>query len=88
MISGTLSPNPNTGRVRAELDRSNMSIVVRRDGGKQKPDLFSTMQSQCSSKNNLSSIIQTLENKPLSIIYGGRGKSALQNKIGLEKTAG
>ena len=34
MLSGTLSSNPNTGRVQVDYDKSTMSIVIRQDNQK------------------------------------------------------
>ena len=70
-----------------------MSIVIRQDGTKQnsaKQDDV-TQVSQLSISDTIAAI-STTQQYPKnrgSIIYGGRGpKSALQNRIGLAKTAG
>ena len=80
-MSGALSANPKTGKVRVDCDTETMTIVVTKD----------TTNDDRSGNSKLTSFLAQLaqDQKKVGISYGGRGpKSALQTRIGLDKNTG
>ena len=80
-MSGALSANPKTGKVRVDYDTETMTIVVTKD----------TANDTRSGSSALTYFLSQLahDQKTVGISYGGRGpKSVLQTRIGLDKNTG